>query len=122
MAAGSLLCAVLLALGTGLAQRFQSSPEGGSEPWQQALAPLAQAPLAAGTRVALMPPPDTGRMARGLLYEAEWRRPDLLWGLVSEWPPEVPLTRMVTTQAWQVPAGWRVVWRSGGLVLAEEGR
>ena len=119
----SLACAVIFALGTGLTDTFKAPPKALEAGWQRRLQPLENAPLAAGSRVALVPPANaTGMMAQGWLFEAASRRPDVLWGLASQWPSGVPLTRMVVLESWRTPGGWRVVWQKDGVVLAERDR
>jgi hypothetical protein len=80
------------------------------------LAPLARAPLPAGSFTALAPSAESNADKRtNLFYEAVYRRPDLRWGMLDGWPAQTRPTFLVTLGATEPPRGWHEFWRAGQL-------
>jgi hypothetical protein len=90
--------------------------------WERHLAPLADAPIAAGTAVALVAATAGGGADLKLvLMEAAWQRPDLRWALLSSWPAGPPPAAVVTVGAVAVPPGFRQAWRQGLIAVHTKG-
>jgi hypothetical protein len=80
--------------------------------WERHLAPLADAPLPAGSAVALAAATRGGADDfKAVLMEAAWQRPDLHWAALSAWPVATPPRLLVTVGAAAAPTGWHEVWR-----------
>ncbi len=109
--------AVSLALGVGSVFQRERSPR--REPrWAEIVAPLARAPIPAGSVVVLVrgagSTPEDGLR---LLSEAAWRRPDLRLALAEQVPPSLAPTGVVTVGDAAGPVGWRQAWGEGALRL-----
>jgi hypothetical protein len=90
--------------------------------WEHHLAPLREAPLAAGAAVALLPAiTGAGGDLKAVLMEAAWQRPDLRWALLSAWPAGPPPAAVVTVGAGAVPPGFRQTWRQGLISVHTKG-
>ncbi len=114
--------AALLALALGVADRLPLRTLRREPAWGQALAPLAGAPLTAGAPAALVVPDRLTTQERNdLLFEACWRRPDVLWELGVP-RPHGALRAVVAVGDAAWPAGWREVWHGGSLVVLERAR
>jgi hypothetical protein len=88
-------------------------------PRLQELSALREAPIAAGTRLVLVPPAVAAREESWYwLYEANWTRPDLLWSLAETWPLPVAAEVGVCVGRADLPPGWSVVWRRGQVAVA----
>jgi len=85
--------------------------------WAARLALLAAAPIAPGTAVGLVVPPD-GARAAPLLAEAAWQRPDLRWSAAGE-RTGAAVRALVTVGDAAPPPGWRRTWTAGGVALHE---
>jgi hypothetical protein len=89
-----------------------------SPAWAPALAPLAAAPVASGTAVALQTPAGLHPAeVTPLLLEAAWQRPDLHWELAGTLPQSVPPDALVTVGEALPPPGWHEAWHDGALAL-----
>jgi len=87
--------------------------------WAALLAPLEAMPVPAGATVALSIPAELAApgTAKVVVYEAAWRRPDLRWALLSQWPAGHPLVHLVALRDAPVPPGWSEAWHGGELRL-----
>ena len=113
---------VSIALGAVQAGLRLSEPPA-EPPAAAALAPLARAPIPAGSTVALVVPAglDGGRVTP-LLYESAWQRPDLRW-IVADDARIAECAYLVALGNAGAPPGWRPVWRTGIVtVLVRERR
>lgn len=111
--------AALLSIGLGLALGPSAKTNDADRAWRAALQPLAQAPIAPGSRVLFVPPSKVSREESLLwLYEVSWLRPDLLWTLPEYCPLPEGATGGLSVGMKELPSGWRVVWRRGDLWLA----
>ena len=87
-------------------------------PWEGLIAPLASAPLSPGTSAALLAQLGVSdAYNRFLLLEAAWRRPDVRWTPMLEFPLDSHYDTVVTTDARSEPPGWSKTWGSGRLRL-----
>ena len=86
--------------------------------WERHLAPLADAPIPAGSTVALLAATRGGADdVKAVLMEAAWQRPDLRWAELSAWPSATPPRLLVTVGAAAAPPGWRELWRGGDVAV-----
>ncbi len=84
--------------------------------WEGEIAPLASAPLPRGAVVVLLPQAGLdGVFNRFLLLEAAWRRPDVRWAPMPEFPADSRLETVVATDGRPAPPGWAAAWASGDL-------
>ncbi len=82
--------------------------------WEGEIAPLASAPLPRGAVVVLLPQAGLdGVFNRFLLLEAAWRRPDVRWAPMAEFPLDSHYQTVVATDGRPAPPGWRQAWASG---------
>ena len=116
--------AAVLSIALGAVQAGLRLAEAPAEPpAAAALAPLARAPIPAGSAVALVVPAglDGGRTSP-LLYESAWQRPDLRWTVADD-PRVGECAYLVALGDADVPPGWRPAWHGGIVtVLVREGR
>ena len=86
--------------------------------WKGVIAPLAAAPLPHGVPVGFIAQLGVSPThARFLLLEAAWRRPDVWWTPMPEFPPDSRSDAVVTAGDRPAPPGWSKVWGSGSLRL-----
>jgi hypothetical protein len=88
-------------------------------PKVQALSPLDDAPIASGTRGILVLPGVGRDECRVWLFEARWRRPDLLLSLSDEWPQSEKPAVVVAIGRPDLLPGWHLVWRGGEVYVAK---
>ncbi len=82
--------------------------------WEGEIAPLASAPLPRGSVVVILPRADLdGAFNRFLLLEAAWRRPDVRWAPMPEFPLDSHYETVVATDGRPAPPGWSAAWASG---------
>ncbi len=86
--------------------------------WRGVIAPLAGAPLPHGAPVGLIDQLGASRSdCRFLLLEAAWRRPDVWWTPMPEFPLDSHYDTVVTTDDRPPAPGWRETWESGTVRL-----
>ena len=86
--------------------------------WEGLIAPLAGAPLPRGAAVALLARTGAGdAYNRFLLLEAAWRRPDVRWTPVQEFPLDSHCDAVVMTDDRPPAPWWRTTWESGKVRL-----
>lgn len=92
-----------------------------SPAWARQLAPLRQAPLPAGTAVAMLVSMAGADIeaVKPVLMEAAWQRPDLRWALLQSWPSGPPAEALVAIGTPSTPPGWRETWRQGIVAIYE---
>ncbi len=113
------LAAAVLSIGLGIGLGPATKEPAVDYPFREALTPLTDAPIPPGTALVLVPPPETPLAdAKFWLYEACWRRPDVLWSLAQEWPLAERPTAGVAVRPTAVPPGWHEAWRRGDLRYA----
>ena len=113
------MLAVWALVGLGRAA-FQTATAARAPAWERHLAPLREAPIAAGAAVALLTVVPAGasvESVRPVLMEAAWQRPDLRWALLSEWLPAAPPAVLVGVGDAAAPSGWRQTWRQGAVAV-----
>jgi hypothetical protein len=118
------MLAVWALVGLGRAA-YQVATAARAPAWERHLAPLREAPIAAGAAVALLTVVPAGaavESVRPVLMEAAWQRPDLRWALLPEWPPGDAPTVLVGVDGAAVPPGWRQTWRQGAIAVYARGR
>jgi hypothetical protein len=115
--------AALLWLAAGVVQVIDQSAVAPRAPaWAPVLAPLAAAPLAPGTAVALLEPIGQDPVAaKPLLMEAMWQRPDLHWARLAAFPSDHPPEALVALGSTVPPPGWQETWRRGAVALYRQG-
>ncbi len=115
----SALLAAAISLALGAASLFHPDRALPRAPaWEAVIAPLADAPIPSGAVVAFLAQAEAGATnPRFLLLEAAWRRPDVHWSPLSDFPSDSRIDAVVTTDARPAPPGWRQVWSSGQVRL-----
>jgi hypothetical protein len=89
-------------------------------PKLQELTPLDEAPIKGGERGVFLPPATAkGDERHFWLMEARWRRPDLWFSLIEEWPPQEKPSFGVSVGAPVFPAGWHLAWRRGNVFVVK---
>jgi hypothetical protein len=122
LAAAASVGTAVLCVALGIHDACRLPPPDQRRPaWAPHLAPLATAPIAPGSAVALLGPPALMRSADAspLLYEAAWQRPDVRWALLDHWPASSPCRELVVVGDAAAPPGWAAVWRYVDVVLYE---
>jgi hypothetical protein len=117
------MAGALLWLAAGATQvAYQSFAAPRTPAWAPVLAPLAAAPLAPGTAVALLEPIGQDPVAtRPLLMEAMWQRPDLRWAFLTAFPSDHAPDALVALGSTIPPPGWHQTWRRGEVTLYRQG-
>ncbi len=86
--------------------------------WKDVIAPLAGAPLPHGAPVGLVDRLGASRSdCRFLRLEAAWRRPDVSWTAMPDFPLDSHDDTVVTTDDRPAAPGWREIWASGQVRL-----
>ncbi len=118
-----LVVGALLWLAAGVARVVHQSAVAPRTPaWAPVLAPLAAAPLAPGTAVALLEPIGQDPVpTKPLLMEAMWQRPDLRWAFLTAFPSDHAPDALVALGSTIPPPGWHETWRRGEVTLYRPG-
>lgn len=112
-----LAAAISCVLGVAsLADRDRSLPR--APVWKGVIAPLAKAPLPHDAQVGLINQLGASQSeCRFLLLEAAWRRPDVWWTPMQEFPLDSHYDTVVTTDDRPAAPGWSKIWGSGKVRL-----